>query len=261
NQEYTDPTCEPGAPAPARDAGIQHGDVIVSVNGKETETYSDVIAAVENLSGPAHFQVERGGETVPLTVDVEKVTRPVADPENPDQTRLVDIGSIGVTFQNRWDYDALSAVGGTLSFTGDLMVETGKRLLEIPERVPAVVESIFGAERDPNTPVSVVGASRIGGEAVQHGLWELFFFLLASLNFFVGIFNLLPLLPLDGGHIAVTWYERVRDWLRKLRGKAAGGPVDYTKLNAVTMVIVVIGGAFVLLTITADIVNPIRIMQ
>lgn len=105
----------------------------------------------------------------------------------------------------------------------------------------------------------MVGASRIGGEAAEQGLWEVFLFLLASLNFFVGIFNLLPLLPLDGGHIAVTWYERVRDWLRKLRGKAAGGPVDYTKLNAVTAVIVVIGGAVVLLTVTADIVNPIRL--
>ena len=137
---------------------------------------------------------------------------------------------------------------------------TWERLLEFPEKIPAVIEAILGEERDPETPVSVVGASRIGGEAVEHGLWEVFFLLLASLNFFVGIFNLLPLLPLDGGHIAVTWYERVRDWIRKLRGKAAGGPVDYTKLNAVTTVFVLIGGAIVLLTVTADIVNPIRLV-
>nr|WP_221219649.1 site-2 protease family protein [Prauserella isguenensis] len=259
NQQYTNPSCEPGAPAPARDGGIRHGDVIVSVNGEETRTYSDVVAEVQNLSGPTDFRVERDGEVIPLTVDVEQVTRPVADPDNPEARKLVDIGSIGVTFTNRWEYDAVGAIGGTASFTGDLVVETWNRLLELPERVPAVVESIFGAERDPNTPISVVGASRIGGEAAQEGLWELFFFLLASLNFFVGIFNLLPLLPLDGGHIAVTWYERVRDFLRKLRGKSAAGPVDYTKLNAVTMVIIVVGGAFVLLTITADIVNPITI--
>ena len=94
-----------------------------------------------------------------------------------------------------------------------------------------MVTAIFGGERDPNTPVSVVGASRIGGEAVEQGMWVLFFFLLASLNFFIGVFNLLPLLPLDGGHIAVVWYERVRDWIRARRGKAAGGPVDYTKLS------------------------------
>ncbi|GAA1203939.1 M50 family metallopeptidase [Prauserella alba] len=261
NQQYTNPTCDPGAPAPARDGGIRQGDVIVAVNGQETPTYNDVVAEVQNLSGPTDFRVERGGEVIPLTVDVEKVTRPVTDPENPEARKLVDIGSIGVTFTNRWEYGAAEAIGGTAAFTGDLVAETWNRLLELPERVPAVVEAIFGAERDPNTPISVVGASRIGGEAAQEGLWELFFFLLASLNFFVGIFNLLPLLPLDGGHIAVTWYERVRDWLRKLRGKAAAGPVDYTKLNAVTMVIIVVGGAFVLLTITADVVNPIRITE
>jgi membrane-associated protease RseP (regulator of RpoE activity) len=121
------------------------------------------------------------------------------------------------------------------------------------------VKAIFGGERDPNTPVSVVGASRIGGEAVEAGLWSLFLLLLASLNFFVGVFNLLPLLPLDGGHIAVTWYEKVRDWVRRARGLAAGGPVDYTKLSAVAAVLVFLGGAVTLLTVTADIVNPIRL--
>jgi membrane-associated protease RseP (regulator of RpoE activity) len=142
-----------------------------------------------------------------------------------------------------------------------MFAETAQRLVEFPERIPAVVTAIFGGERDPNTPVSVVGASRIGGEAVERGIWVLFFFLLASLNFFIGVFNLLPLLPLDGGHIAVIFYEKIRDWIRKLRGKPAGGPVDYTKLSAVTMVFIFIGGAVMLLTITADIVNPIRIGQ
>jgi membrane-associated protease RseP (regulator of RpoE activity) len=121
------------------------------------------------------------------------------------------------------------------------------------------VHSIFGGVRDPNTPVSVVGASRIGGQAVEQGLWQVFFLLLASLNFFVGVFNLLPLLPLDGGHIAVVWYERIRDWLRKVRGKSAAGPVDYTKLSAITLVFVFLGAAVTLLTVTADIVNPLRI--
>ncbi|HKN53683.1 MAG TPA: site-2 protease family protein, partial [Amycolatopsis sp.] len=156
-------------------------------------------------------------------------------------------------------YSAVGGVGATLSFTGNMFVETGQRIVQFPQRIPAVVNAIFGGERDPNTPVSVVGASRIGGEAVERGLWQLFFLLLASLNFFIGVFNLLPLLPMDGGHIAVVWYERVRDWIRKLRGKAAGGPVDYTKLSAVTMVLVLIGGAVTLLTVTADIVNPIRL--
>ena len=83
------------------------------------------------------------------------------------------------------------------------------------------------------------------------------FTLLASVNVFVGIFNALPLPPLDGGHIAVVFYEKIRDAVRRLRGLAPGGPADYEKLAPLTM------GVFVLLigvsaiVITADFVNPI----
>jgi membrane-associated protease RseP (regulator of RpoE activity) len=160
-----------------------------------------------------------------------------------------------------FDYTAWSALGGTATFTGDMFVQTFQKLIEFPQRVPAVVDAIFGGERDPNTPVSVVGASRLGGDAVQAGQWQLFLFLLASLNFFLGVFNLLPLLPLDGGHIAVTWFEHVRNWLRDRRGKTAAAPVDYMKLSGITMALVLVGGAVMLLTITADIVNPIRLTQ
>jgi len=158
-------------------------------------------------------------------------------------------------------YSLGSGFGGAASFTGDMFVGVWNGLLAFPEKIPKVIEAIGGAERDPETPVSVVGASIIGGDAVERGLWEMFLLLLATLNFFVGVFNLLPLLPLDGGHIAVLFYEKIRDWLRRLRGKPAGGPVDYSKLSAVTMVFVLIGGAVVLLTVTADIVNPVRLPQ
>lgn len=252
-EQVNNPQCRPGDPAPAREAGIQPGDELVAFGGTKISGWSDLLTAVRGSSGPTEVRVLRDGELKTLTVDVPQLTRP--SPEGGTE----QAGAIGVAPASLLPYGPVEALGGTTQFTGEILVATWQRLLEFPERIPAVVEAIFGGERDPNTPVSVVGASRIGGEAVEQGLWEVFLFLLASLNFFVGIFNLLPLLPLDGGHIAVTWYERVRDWLRKLRGKAAGGPVDYTKLNAVTAVIVVIGGAVVLLTVTADIVNPIRL--
>ena len=86
----------------------------------------------------------------------------------------------------------------------------------------------------------------------------LFVQLLAVLNFFVGVFNLLPLLPLDGGHIMVNLYERGRDWTRDRLGKPRMPPVDYTRLLPITFVLIIVGGAFSLLVLTADIVNPIR---
>ncbi len=254
-EQAKDTSCPPGAPTPAKTAGLQVGDKVISVGGKPVATWDEMLAAVQATSGPTAFQVLRNGQTLNLTVDVPKVQRWTS-------TGVKTVGMIGASAQPpalTTQYGPVAAIGATFSFTGTMFAETAQRLVEFPERIPAVVTAIFGGERDPNTPVSVVGASRIGGEAVEQGIWVLFFFLLASLNFFIGVFNLLPLLPLDGGHIAVVWYERVRDWIRGLRGKAAGGPVDYTKLSGITMVLVLIGGAVTLLTVTADIVNPIRL--
>ncbi|HKS47982.1 MAG TPA: site-2 protease family protein [Amycolatopsis sp.] len=226
--------------APAQQAGVRAGDEIVAVGGQATATYTDVITRVRQASGPTSVDVLRNGQRMSLTVAVRN-------------------GAIGVTFPRTFTYTAGTALGGAAKFTGQMFTQTWQRLLEFPQRVPAVIHSIFGGERDPNTPISVVGMSRIGGEAVQQGLWVLFLLLLASFNFFIGVFNLLPLLPLDGGHIAVIWYERVRDGIRKLLGKAAAGPVDYSKLAGVTMALVFVGGAVTLLTIAADLVNPVRL--
>ncbi|RSD24872.1 M50 family metallopeptidase [Amycolatopsis eburnea] len=256
-EQAKNPTCAPGALTPAKTAGLQPGDKVLSVGGKPIASWDEMLTTVQATSGPTAFEVQRGEQRLTLTVDVPKVQRWTGE-------GVKEVGMIGASPQDAAktiQYGPVAAVGATFGFTGTMFAETAQRLVEFPQRIPAVVTAIFGGERDPNTPVSVVGASRLGGEAVEHGIWILFFFLLASLNFFIGVFNLLPLLPLDGGHIAVVWYERVRDWIRAKRGKAAGGPVDYTRLSGITMVLVLIGGAVTLLTVTADIVNPIRIGQ
>lgn len=258
-KQLTNPTCQAGESGPAQAAGLRPGDEIVSVGGVSTPTWTAMVNEIQRSSGQTPFVVTRGDETLRLTVDIPRVDRPVTDAEG--KTNIAQVGVAGVTATRSFDYTALSAFGGTASFAGNMFAQTFEKLVEFPQRIPAVVEAIFGGERDPNTPVSVVGASRIGGEAVAAGLWQLFILLLAGLNFFMGVFNLLPLLPMDGGHIAVTWYEHVRNWLRNRRGKTAAAPVDYTRLSGITMVLVMIGGAVLLLTVTADIVNPIRITQ
>jgi membrane-associated protease RseP (regulator of RpoE activity) len=226
--------------APAQAAGIRPGDRIVAVAGQTTPSYGEVVARLHQAAGPITVDVLRDGRAVPVTVDVRD-------------------GVIGVTFSRMYSYGPVTAAGGAAEFAGRMFGQTWQRMVELPGRIPAVAHSIFGGERDPNSPMSVVGMSRIGGEAVQQGLWPLFFLLLASFNFFIGVFNLLPLLPMDGGHIAVIWYERVRDAVRGLFGKTAAGPVDYSRLAGVTMVLVFAGAAVTLLTVAADLVNPIRL--
>jgi membrane-associated protease RseP (regulator of RpoE activity) len=142
-----------------------------------------------------------------------------------------------------------------------LVENTFGAIKQVPGRVPALLHSITGGERDPNTPISVIGASRIGGEALQHGVPEVFLSVFIALNVFIGIFNLLPLLPLDGGHLAIAWFERVRSWLYARMRRPDPGRVDYYKLMPVTYAVILIGGAFTLLTATADIVNPIQIFN
>ncbi len=256
-RQLAEQECLPGETGPAQAAGLRPGDEVLSVGGVTTPTWTAMVDEIQRADGPTPFVVRRGEQTLRLTVDVPRVDRPVTREDG--EAAVAQVGVAGVTATRSFDYTAWTAVGGTVSFSGDMFAQTFQKLVEFPQRIPAVVEAIFGGERDPNTPVSVVGASRIGGEAVEAGLWQLFLLLLAGLNFFMGVFNLLPLLPLDGGHIAVTWYEHVRNWLRDRRGQTAAAPVDYTRLSGVTMVLVLIGGAVLLLTVTADIVNPIRI--
>ncbi|SHG09542.1 M50 family metallopeptidase [Streptoalloteichus hindustanus] len=251
--------CAPGDPAPARQAGLKPGDEILAVGGRATATYEDVLRTTREMAGPTPFRIRRDGQEQTLTVDVARVQRAPLDPK-PGETQLVSVGAVGLSNSRMLQHGVLEAVPATLSLTGDMFANTWEGIKKLPEKVPAVWRAIMG-ENDPQRPVSVVGASVIGGDAVERGLWELFLMLLAGLNFFVGVFNLLPLLPMDGGHIAVNVYGRVRDWVRRMRGLPAGGPVDYTKLLPITYVLMLLGGAMMLLTVTADIVNPIRLPQ
>jgi len=156
-------------------------------------------------------------------------------------------------------YGPISGIGQAATYTGQTFVGVGQALKKFPEKIPNLWDALSGKPRDPNGPISVVGASRLGGETAEHGQWAFFLLLAASLNFFVGVFNLLPLLPLDGGHIAISWFERVRSWLAQRLGRADPGRVNYAKLMPVTYVVILIFGAFTLLTVGADIVNPVTL--
>jgi membrane-associated protease RseP (regulator of RpoE activity) len=252
---------------PAAVAGIQAGDVVVKVGSTPVATFEEMVTAVRKASGPTPFTVQRstdGSSTAFETiVDVTPTKRWVAPAGGGDATGPVDVGSIGIAAAQfgPTHYNALSAVPGTFAFTGDLAVLLGKSLLAIPTKIGALVHAIGGGERDPETPISVVGASIIGGDTVDHGLWVAFWFFLAQLNFVLGAINLVPLLPFDGGHIAVAVYEKIRNLIRSARGVIPAGPVDYTKLMPATYVILVVVVGYMALTVTADLVNPIRLFQ
>ena len=189
---------------PAEAAGIAAGDRIVAVDGQPTDTFAKVSAAIRDKSGTVTLTVERGDETVQVPVDVSPVERYVAK-DGSTTPELAKVGAVGIEgVSNLSEYNALTAVPAAFDFTGQIMVDSVKALADIPSKVGALWESITGGERAQDTPISVVGASVIGGEAADRAQWATFVGLLASINFFLGVFNILPLLPLDGGHIAVV---------------------------------------------------------
>ena len=252
---------------PAAAAGIQAGDTVVKVGGTDVKNFQEMVAAVQKASGPTPFVVERtqNGTTTAMTtvVDVTPTQRWVAKKDGSKETAPATVGAIGVGAASfgPTQYNPLTAVPATFTFTGDLAVELGKSLVSIPSKVGALVHAIGGGERDPETPISVVGASIIGGDTVDHGLWVAFWFFLAQLNFVLGAINLVPLLPFDGGHIAIAVFEKIRNMIRSARGKVAAAPVNYIKLMPATYVILVVVMGYMLLTVTADLVNPIRLFQ
>lgn len=245
-------------PGPAAEAGIRAGDVIVKVGDTPVSTFDEARTALQQASGPTTVVYERDGQPSSAVVDVTRTQRFTGEGDQP-----TTVGAIGIAaaYFGPTQYNPLSAVPATFAFTGDLAVELAKSLAKIPTKIGALVHSIGGGERDPETPISVVGASIIGGDTVDAGLWVAFWFFLAQLNFVLGAINLVPLLPFDGGHIAVAWYEKIRNMIRSARGKVAAAPVNYLKLMPATYVILFVVVGYMLLTVTADLVNPIRLFQ
>lgn len=249
-------------PGPAAQAGIRVGDVVVKVGDTPVSSFEEMATAVRKLHGTVPVVVERDGRTITTNVTVESTQRYVPNAQG-KQLEPATVGAIGVgaTRNEPTHYNVLTAVPGTFVFAGQLTVEVGKSLAAIPTKVGALVNAIGGGERDPQTPMSVVGASIIGGDTVDHGLWVAFWFFLAQLNLILGAINLLPLLPFDGGHIAVAVYEKIRNTIRSARGKVAAAPVNYLKLMPATYVVLIFVVGYMLLTVTADLVNPIRLFQ
>ncbi|MEV0126987.1 site-2 protease family protein [Dactylosporangium sp. NPDC050688] len=265
-----DPAKDPKSPA--AQLGLKPGDLIVSVDGvavPDSGTLREELKKVTDKTVAVTWT--RDGKTMSGTVQIPEAERLKADlpaTKTFDQITAGDLekgGLLGINIAPRTSdiphvsYGPVEGVDKTFTITWSLVERTFASFKDIPEKVPNLFKAIFGEQRDPETPVSVVGASRIGGELFELGDWASLLLLFASLNLFFGIFNLFPLLPMDGGHIAIAWFERLRSWFAAKLGKPDPGRVDYYKLAPITLGVIGILGVFVLLTVTADFVNPITL--
>ncbi|MFI5491087.1 M50 family metallopeptidase [Actinoplanes sp. NPDC051859] len=256
--------CAPTDPkAPAATAGLKSGDLITSVGATTIQNYGQLTDTIRSLpAGPIEFGYTRDGVAAKTTVTLMAAQRPPLD-DPKGEVKQVAVAGVGplLDMPGLVTYGPVDSIGASFDYGWTLVKASFAAMKRIPEKVPALWNSITGDERDPDTPISVVGASRLGGEAIEKGVPEIFLMIFISLNVFIGLFNLLPLLPVDGGHIAIAWFERARSWVYARLKKPDPGRVDYYKLMPLTYAVILIGGAFTLLTITADVVNPISIFS
>jgi membrane-associated protease RseP (regulator of RpoE activity) len=246
--------------APAKKAGFLPGDRFVSFNGRPISDWRQVQHEIRaNGSSTAAVVVERKGEQ--LTLHPSTVVSAV--PQLDDPQVIVKAGFLGVVPATVHEGQSL---GFTLSYVASGTWETIKTIGTLPPKLYHVARAVVGLEpRDPNGPMSVVGAGRVAGEvAAQHETplrdraFQLIT-LLAGLNLFLGLINLVPLPPFDGGGIATTLYETVRRWFARLRGRPDPGGVDSAKLLPVTYVMAGLILLMSLLLISADIVAPVSL--
>jgi membrane-associated protease RseP (regulator of RpoE activity) len=258
-------TCKSGDPAsPAAAAGLKAGDKIVSFAGVRTDDWnelSDLIRANPDKTVPV--VVQRDGEDVTLTATI--ATNQVAKKDSSGQIvegEYVTAGFLGFSAATgivKQDF------GESLTWMGDRIGEAVDSLAALPGKIPALWNAAFdGAPREPDSPMGVVGAARVGGEiftldipATQQLAMALM--LVAGFNLSLFLFNMLPLLPLDGGHIAGALWESLRRNTAKVLKRPDPGPFDVAKLMPVAYVVAGIFICFTILVLIADVVNPVRI--
>jgi membrane-associated protease RseP (regulator of RpoE activity) len=241
----------------AQSVGIQAGDEVTSINGvKVTDWYKDVEAIRNSQGRDLTLGLIRDGQHITVTA-----TPRLTDIDGTKRYVLGIVNSVGLKRSG-----IIKSGSNAFIVTKSFISESAKSLIKLPSKIPALWgQTVHGEKRDANGLVGVVGVARVSGQAVGDSQLTIserlatFILIIASLNIFVGIFNLLPILPLDGGHMAVAIADEIRAFFARLRGRPRPAAIDVTVLTPVTMVVFVVLACLTLLLLVADVINPVTL--
>jgi len=239
--------------SPAEAAGLTAGDKIISVGGRPVGSWNELKSALasQKTGVPVPIVAERDGRDLHFTVTLAAVPG----------HNLPFLGVSPSTVYVR------SGFLGAFGYAGDSFASTVTSSASAVAKLPSAIPDLFSKNRSHTAAgqvSSVVGVGEVTGDVVQASLpWQakvwVVVYLVASLNIFVGIFNLLPLLPLDGGHLAVVIFERIRYWLARIFHRPDPGLVDMQKLVPVSLLVFALLVGLGTLLIAADIFNPVHL--
>ena len=254
------PACTTTDPiSPSKLAGMKVGDEIVGFNGTRITSYDQLQKEIRATpKQTVEIDVIRDGKRLTLTATT--LLNTVL--ESGDSNKTVDVGYLGISpLAENVSKGPIYTLGQMADYTG----QTVQALGQLPQKLWGVAKAVVGQqERDPESPQSVLGVSRFAGEVSSTDRLDagtrisLLVSILASVNLFVGMFNFVPLLPLDGGHIAGALYEAVRRGFARLFGRRDPGHFDVAKLLPVTYVV---AGLLLLMTallVVADVIVPVN---
>jgi membrane-associated protease RseP (regulator of RpoE activity) len=260
--------CPVSEQTPAQLAGLRAGDEVVSVAGNKATDWAQ-IRDLLTVTPTAEFEILRDGKILKVTVTAVIQQRPQFDSlGNPVLDEAGEIVSAPQPFLGVFLTPERKPVPlvQSLEASGSTIAQIGTLILRLPQEVVEVTAITFGGgERDPNGPISIVGIGQVAGEVAasdQAGLADKIatgIQILGSLNFALFVFNMVPLLPLDGGHVAGGIYESIKRGLYRIAGKKDPGPADTALLMPLTYFVFIALLVVSALLITADLVNPISL--
>lgn len=261
--------------APAYAAGLLPGDRIVAIDGRAVKVPADISAIVRPSAGRAlGVDVLRQGQPTTLTItpastDLPKLTADGKPVTGTDGKVITERGGfLGTTTRGTFE-TVRQPITEAPKYVWNAAAGTAGVMLRIPEKMVGVWNAAFGdEERDANGPMSVVGVGRVAGEktggeitgSIMDDIAVVPFLvqLLAGLNMALFVFNLIPLMPLDGGQIAGALWEGFKRTVARVTGRPDPGHVDVAKALPLAYAVSIVLIGMSALLIYADLVKPVR---